>query len=1078
MIVSAVILLYCLLASPLKAIGGMQVKAFVQGVFGLASYALFTALFSLGLALFRNYTVSVRLRKTIGAGGMFLFALLILHLISSTRYLSGDTTFNKYIYNCYENADTFGGIVLALPTYPIVAAAKVVGTYIIYSIFFILSLLIFIDFDKLKARTKSKAKNIINTNMSFNRRSKRELSVSSSSGRNTLFVSEIINENQEPKSIRGFNNNQSSNDTPMKLYSWAEDYRSSAEEVSSRYSQDTKVEAESVISTPAPAKTWEAAKPFASGIYSAPKPPKIEQTETYPLTPKKIYAPPKIIDAEQLSKDLANRNAKNTENDAISQIAASNKTQGKVPYIIDGDLISEKLRSSKYGNTLDSNVEKFKEILRKGRQQSDLSFEDIINRRKVEGAASTSINTSYKPFGAKYDAVVIKSKAENQVELPLIISTKDEDEQENKQDSIINTQEDIKAKNTQEEIKLEENFEEDIQEEDKKDDKIIDLLNRNFGSSPLKEPAISDDFDEYDDEAEYEALENNSVVDDDDSGYYKVIPAQKSRDDELLSKIKELNKQAENARKVLERPTLKKKEDVNQIQIEDYVHEIAPKVSAKKPVSKKEYVKPPIDLLVNDSTFSATLDESVHEKAAALEQLLEEFRTPAKVIGITKGPAATRYELQMPPGISVKRIADKANDIAYTLASRHGVRIETPIPGKQAVGIEIPNDIIEKVSLREIIESREFMSAESILSFALGKDIAGKNIVTDLAKMPHLLVAGATNSGKSSCLNSIITSLIYRASPKELRFILVDPKRVEFTSYRGLPHMLTEKPITEPEHVLNAFDWAMEESENRFDLFSTYKVRDIKSFNNMSIVRNGEIERLPYIVIVVDELADLMMQAKRDFEDRIRAIAQKSRAAGIHLILATQRPSVDVITGTIKANLPSRIAFAVTSFPDSKTILDQGGAEKLLGSGDMLYAPVDKPEPIRVQGAYVTNDEVLNIVDFVVKHNESDFDPEFEARICKKADDDDNAASPVASTVDELDPNFYNILRMFIEYGQASATLIQRRFRYGYAKASRIMDQMELKKYISAFDGTNKPRKVLITQEQFDKEFGEFVDSE
>ncbi|HEY8390303.1 MAG TPA: DNA translocase FtsK, partial [Clostridia bacterium] len=441
-----------------------------------------------------------------------------------------------------------------------------------------------------------------------------------------------------------------------------------------------------------------------------------------------------------------------------------------------------------------------------------------------------------------------------------------------------------------------------------------------------------------------------------------------------------------------------------------------------------------------------------------------------------KGPAVTRYELQMPPGISVRKIADKADDIAYSMASNGKVRIETPIPGKQAVGIEIPNNTIEVVSLRELIESREFNMHSSPLAFALGKDIAGKNIFTDLAKMPHLLVAGATNSGKSSCLNALITSIIYRSSPLDVRFILVDPKRVEFTSYTGLPHLLLEHPITEPEQALNAFEWAIEESEKRFELFVSYKVRDISDFNNMSVVKNGDVQKLPYIVIVVDELADLMSQAKRDFEDKIRSIAQKSRAAGIHLVLATQRPSVDVITGTIKANLPSRIAFSVTSFADSKTILDQGGAEKLLGRGDMLYAPVDKPEPFRVQGAYVTNDEVYDVVNFIKENNESFFDKELEERILKNNEQETNDGVTVANFIDDADPNLPNIMRMFLELGQASTTLIQRRFRYGYAKAARIMDQLELKKYISAFDGTNKPRKVLMTPEQFEEEFGEPFD--
>lgn len=490
----------------------------------------------------------------------------------------------------------------------------------------------------------------------------------------------------------------------------------------------------------------------------------------------------------------------------------------------------------------------------------------------------------------------------------------------------------------------------------------------------------------------------------------------------------------------------------------------------KKPYKKKSsYIKPSLDLLKHYEQSDAYDSEDYTQKAMMLEQTLASFKIPAKVVSITKGPAFTRFELQMPQGIAVKRVTSYTDDIAMSLEAQGAVRIEAPIPGKNAFGVEVPNETISTVGLKDVLESYSFQGSKSLLTFALGKDITGESKIAKLDKMPHLLVAGSTGSGKSVCLNSLLISLIYKASPEDLRIILIDPKRVEFTLYNGLPHLLIPNVITEPDKAISAFSWSIDEMERRFTLFSKYRVRNLDEFNSIAEVANGVEEKLPYIIIVVDELADLMAMSKKELEEKIIRIAQKSRAAGIHLVLATQRPSVDVITGIIKANLPSRISFAVSSFVDSKTILDQGGAEKLLGKGDMLYYPNDMPDPIRLQGAFVSNDEVEQVVEFIKENNDIDFDSEIEEKMfSKKAVGYD--VGGVNS--DEFDPLLKEALRVIIKTGGVSISKLQRMFGLGFPRAAKIVDQMELAGFVSEPDNS-KMRTVLITQQEFEERFEE-----
>lgn len=454
---------------------------------------------------------------------------------------------------------------------------------------------------------------------------------------------------------------------------------------------------------------------------------------------------------------------------------------------------------------------------------------------------------------------------------------------------------------------------------------------------------------------------------------------------------------------------------------------------------------------------NGSLDQEIEENAHTLQQTLESFHVNAKVISACHGPAVTRYDLEPAPGVKVSKITNLAEDIALKLATT-SVRIE-PVPGKAAIGIEIPNRILESVQLRDVLENPAFQEAKSKLTVGLGMDISGQAIFADIGKMPHLLVAGATGSGKSVCINTLISSILFKAAPDEVKFILIDPKMVELSNYNGIPHLMVPV-VTDPKKASSVLNWAVQEMEKRYAVFASHSVRDIKSFN-----RRYAEEKMPFIVIVIDELADLMMVSPRDVEDSICRILQKARAAGIHMILATQRPSVNVITGIIKANLPSRISFAVSSQVDSRTILDRGGAETLLGKGDMLFSPQGAPKPIRVQGAFISDEEVEMLLDYIrsqgqeVSENEELID--FIENDSKE--DDSSEEDEFLVKQDKLLPD---AVELVMSTGQASSSSIQRRFRVGYSRAARLVDTMEELRIIGPSGGGNKPREILMSQEQ------------
>lgn len=519
------------------------------------------------------------------------------------------------------------------------------------------------------------------------------------------------------------------------------------------------------------------------------------------------------------------------------------------------------------------------------------------------------------------------------------------------------------------------------------------------------------------------------------------------------------------------------------------------------------YIKPPFNLLEPQSREEeGNVSMELNQRGTMLVDTLKSFGVQTTIVNISRGPSVTRYELQPASGVKISKITNLSDDIAMNLAAT-GVRIEAPIPGKSAVGIEVPNKNVSIVKMRNLVESDEFQSAKSKLTVALGMDITGRITLADLSKMPHLLIAGSTGSGKSVCINSMLVSLLYKASPDEVKLLLIDPKVVELGVYNGIPHLLVPV-VTDPRKAAGALSWAVNEMLNRYKTFAEYNVRDMHSYNRFVDRQNAEVEettsndyhtddersfeedemlaqaqselddnaepippepkklkKMPQIVIVIDELADLMMAASKEVEESICRLAQMARAAGMHLVIATQRPSVDVITGLIKANVPSRIAFAVKSVTDSRTILDTGGADKLLGRGDMLFSPIGTTKPTRIQGCYVDDTEIENIIDFIKKNKVVEYDENVIEEIERNAVPENTGGG--SDDIDgDLDPMMEEAIRCVVEAGQASTSMLQRRFRLGYARAGRLIDEMEQMGIVGPHEGA-KPRKVLMTYQQW-----------
>ena len=503
--------------------------------------------------------------------------------------------------------------------------------------------------------------------------------------------------------------------------------------------------------------------------------------------------------------------------------------------------------------------------------------------------------------------------------------------------------------------------------------------------------------------------------------------------------------------------------------------ESVPDKPVEEPEIERPYVFPSVDLLAEPKASTGSLDEiELRTNAMRIQETLKVFDVNVQIGSITCGPRIIRYEFLPEQGFRVNKIKGLQEDLMLSLAAE-SIRIEAPIPGKSAVGIEVPNPSSSLVSFRELIAGEEFANAKSPITFAVGKNLEGKRIMSDIAKMPHMLIAGATGSGKSVCINTLIMSILYKADPKDVKMIMIDPKVVELSVYNGIPHLLRDV-VTDPKEAAAALNWAVKEMMDRYNLFKELGVRNIKGYNDkllkMDEDERGTYEKMPYMVVIVDEFADLMMVASKEVEHAIQRLAQLARAAGIHLVLATQRPSVKVITGNIKANIPSRVAFAVSSAVDSRTILDIGGAENLLGNGDMLFMPSGAPSPERVQGAFVSDDEVSAVVGYIKEHNGTATESiDFSAVMAEQEAEADDNKTPAKKAKPEQDEYFEEAARFVIDSGRAAAGGLQRQFSIGFNRAGRIIDQLHKAGVVGPAEGT-KPRKVLMTIEEFEQIYG------
>lgn len=601
--------------------------------------------------------------------------------------------------------------------------------------------------------------------------------------------------------------------------------------------------------------------------------------------------------------------------------------------------------------------------------------------------------------------------------------------------------------NTSDKIKI------NVQKDDDKGEKsnIFSKLKNKFMEND------SEDIDAYE-TPDFEMSKSNSYY---ESAYDKVeeialgVEEDFSKDDMVNEKIEHIEK-IEDEKKATSTKQEKAKSILSEESgdLEKDKAELEEEIQNQSTINKVEYVFPPVELLELQESSVGSDKSDMAKNAQIIKECMNNFGIECKIVAVNKGPSITCYELQPAPGVRLSKIVSLADNLSMALASPE-IRIEAPIPGKSAVGIEVPNKKKDSVGLRELIDSKEFKISKTNLPLVLGKDVSGKIIVSSIDKMPHLLIAGATGSGKSVCINSIITSILYKSSPEDVKLMLIDPKVVELSVYNGIPHLLIPV-VTDAKKAAFALNWAVEEMEKRYKAFAKTGTRDLKSYNSKIDKLNSEEQKLPQIVIVVDELADLMMVAASEVEDYIARLAQMARAAGIYLIIATQRPSVDVITGTIKANIPSRIAFAVSSSVDSRTILDMGGAEKLLGKGDMLFAPSYMSKAVRIQGAFISDDDVERIVEFVSANNQI---VKEENKVMEKIELKNQEAGL------DRDPLFNDAVAYVLDDEQASISYLQRKLKVGYSRAARIVDQMEEAGIIGPHEGS-KPRKIIMDSDE------------
>lgn len=1082
------------------------------GLLGYSAYPVLIGTILSCLIIFVRKRSFINKKATIILVALFIFVIFILHTATTAKWFNLENgeklSYGDYISACYNLGGnlnpnsieiTGGGVISGLILYYIILGLQPVGVYIIFSFAFLIGSIF-----------------LVRSLLNKNREGKMEqrdypINIPQANGQTVMYNNGMgINPNaQNGQNMNGYNGGF--NQTPQSPVTQSYDNQNTivapsvvmpVQNVHHNYGtlrgnlfvenlyEENRVNYNQDIANPSIPNTQNNNVPEEKPLKTIVKPnvtysdyyqDSLEENKRYPLKSKRYpiqeqvvrpeeddkknsvigdpYKPKNILDEIREDKEFNKQIFRiNIEESEPVKPVEPPKPNRNVP-ILSGDNYAERKRRERESGVSFSDAKSYK-------YEDKSQNEELKNIQENE---QKSRNNS--TFGSDYEDIFVSTN-DFEVEEPTIKTSDIFKEEVKKVNPIIEEEDEIISPIFEEEEDDKFNIVDDFETEEELNKKAENLYkNKTEDFSNLKTSYEDDD-------AIMKELDNNlnalgSVLS------KKTEPVKNDTYDDIDNEYEEdnfvFNAEEEKKPEKVSEPKLKKekttskKSDVidGQVTIGDTLKESSPFKKKMKP-----YIHPPLELLKYAKTMEADAETEQQEKIDRLNETFNAFKIDAEVRGVTQGPTVTRYEVYLRSG-TVKKILSIESDIAMRLESESGIIIQAPIPGKNLLGIEVPNKVKQTVSLRSVLESPEFAKRKSDITFGLGQDIGGEFINCDIEKMPHLLVAGTTGAGKSVCLNTLLISLIYTTSPEDLRFILIDPKLVEFNMYNGLPHLLLENVINDVKKAISSFNWAVKEMERRYSLFQECRVRDLKAYNQLAD-KNGEAH-LPKILIIVDELADLLIMGKAELEEKIMRIAQKARAAGIHLILATQRPSVDVITGVIKSNLPSRIAFKVPDSASSKTILNYGGAENLLGNGDMLYKSVSSSEHLRVQGAFVSTEEVEAIVEYVTKANESDFNAEIENEIMaepvKPADDVDFVEDDAIEGEKELDAYFADALRMGIERNGISLSMIQRKFSVGYARAGKIIDTMEELGYVSEANGS-KPRTMLITMEKFNELFG------
>ncbi len=1117
LIAISLFLLLCIIIPPILSVVSQAIFSIVLGVFGIISYPVLIAVFLWGVNLLLRRSLRMTAKNIVCIALIIVFALIILQLASTHAFL--DKNYSAYIADTYSVKYSAGGVIFGTIAFGLKSAITEVGCYIVFSLAILVVVAIMTN---LVARIRARKSSVAPVDMvkmppapTFGTRTTPQ-SVMPVEGNPGLFVG-TIERKAPPVAIE----TGRASDIPPENDRMVTDYSDTPviTDIDEKQSRSgAKTTAAHTLYGDSEAIKRKSAEEYIRASENAYKSKPVQTDVRYEESTSDVYAQkredivePYIRTAHDAQANTASRPKKIVHESHDVFFPVEKNLEFNDDGIENADDIIRKLREDTQKRkmsdigAIESKPEPIKELTPNNDRRSNPPevFMPIKQTPVRPPEPETPIidvdldrgNTPafepLRPIDHSEDNVQKHESADDRFlrtfgseksakpQIPLFEPEKPNDDV---QDDIINT--DIvrgtSFASTPEPEDYDVNPDDiivgDVAESEKPDVKPEPVFSETKQSSvfgaPAAEPAPDGDDGIIDsmeglkidngpavDMSEKHDITSDLIVGDDLSGMYvnadDEMPVQKSKKSRLSAPLD------------------------NQISIQSLIEQKSDEsvvVNLKRHKRYGNYTPPPIDLLKGYSNNEMTEDE-LQRNAAILEKVIGGFlkSEEVKVVRIVPGPTVTRYEIECPMGVPVKQIEAHSSDIEYELAALSHIRIEAPIPGKRAVGIEVPNAHKSIVGIREIIESEEYIKAKSPMTFAVGKGISGDVVLCDLEKVPHLLIAGQTGSGKSACLNGLIISLLYKSSPEDLRFVLVDPKRVEFSAYAGMPHLLFNNIIYEPNEVLNALKWAANEMERRYTVLQKYRCNQLSSFNKHPDVVSGKIDRMSHIIIIIDELADIMQSAvKRDIEDKIKVIAAKARAAGIHLIVATQRPSADVLTGTIKTNLTSRIAFKVSGQTDSRIILDVQGAEALVGKGDMLFFPVEYSAPKRVQGSFISDEEVASVLGYIKDNVECDFDEE--AANAVFGNDDVGGAAEAGMQKAKGDPLLPDVLALFIKTKQASTSTVQRRFSIGYARASRIMDIMEELKYIGPVTGNSKPREVYITNEQYRELFGHDVD--